>query len=130
MNPRTYCLLALLAAVSANCRPTEPLRVETIQLGRALNPDNSVAGHTTQFRPGDTIYVSVLTPAAGSGTIGVRWSYAGRVVGEPKKDVSYRGAAATEFHIVNSGGFPAGDYSVEVFLNGVSAGTRAFRVEQ
>ena len=115
--------------VAAGCGPTEPLKVETIQLGRGLNPDNSVSGHTTSFKPLDTMYVSVLTPDKGRGKIGVRWTYEGRVVGEPSKDVVYRDAAATEFHIQNSSGFPPGNYSVEVFLDGQSVGKRDYRVE-
>jgi hypothetical protein len=122
--------LLTLAALSAGCGPDEPLQVSTIQTGRSLNPDNSVGGHTTTFKPDDTIYVSVLTTDAGSGTIGARWTYAGRLISEPKQDVSYKAAAATEFHIQNSGGFPPGEYAVEIFLNGVSVGKRAFRVEQ
>jgi hypothetical protein len=74
------------------------------------------------------VYVSVMTAGAGSGTIGVRWTYAGRVVGEPKKQVAYKGVAATEFHLQNAGGFPPGDYTVEAFLDGRVADTRSFRV--
>jgi hypothetical protein len=127
-----YALPVVLAVLVAGfgCGPREPLSVETIQLGRSLNPDNSVASHTTVFKPDDTIYVAVLTPAAGHGTIGVRWTYVGRIVSEPEREVSYRGPAATEFHIQNSGGFPPGDYDVEVFLNGESVGNRPFRVER
>jgi hypothetical protein len=130
MRPARFAAsLALLVCVG--CGPDEPLRIDTIQLGRSLNPDNSVANHTTSFKADDTsIYVSVLTPAAGSGTIRVRWTYAGRVVSEPTKEVSYNGPAATEFHIVDSAGFPAGDYKVEVFLNGAPAGERTFRVDK
>ena len=95
-----------------------------------LNPDNTVTGHTTRFKPTDTIYVSVLTDSAGSGTIGARWTFAGRVVSEPQKEVSYRGAAATEFHLQNSGGFPAGDYNVEILLDGKPIASREFRVEK
>jgi hypothetical protein len=72
----------------------------------------------------------VLTDNAGSGTVSARWTYAGRVVSEPSKEVSYRGAAATEFHIQNSGGFPAGDYRVEIVLDGKPIATREFRVEK
>jgi hypothetical protein len=71
----------------------------------------------------------VLTPEKGRGTIGVRWMYEGRLVGEPSKEVVYRGAAATEFHIQNSSGFPVGNYSVEIFLDGQSVGKRDYRVE-
>lgn len=114
----------------AACRSNDPLRVNTIQLGRGLNPDNTVSGHTTRFKPNDTIYVAVLTDNAGSGTVAARWTFAGRVVSEPQKQVSYRGAAATEFHIQNSSGFPAGDYQVEILLDGKPIGTREFRVDK
>jgi hypothetical protein len=121
----TVAVLAMLVA----CGPSEPLRVETIQLGRSLNPDNSVAEHTTTFRRNDTVYVSILTPAAGKGTVSVRWTYGGQVIDQPQKDVSYRDAASTSFNLVNSGGFPPGNYSVEVFVNGASAGSRNFNVQ-
>ena len=123
-------MLAALLAAAVACRPSDPLKLETIQLGRSINPDGSVGLHTTTFKPTDTIYVSVLTTAAGAGTIGVKWIYASRVVGEPKKNVSYREPRATEFHLANSGGFPPGDYSVEAFIDGVSVGKRAFRVDK
>ena len=124
---RAVVILGL--ALLMGCAPSGPLQVDTIQLGRALNPDKSVAAHATTFKRNDTVYVSVLTTAAGSGTIGVKWSYAGRVVDEPQRQVSYREGAATEFHLVNSNGFPAGQYSVEVFVDGKSVGTRNFNVE-
>ena len=120
----------MLTIAAVGCGPTDPLRVDTIQLGRSLNPDNSVASHTSSFKPLDTMYVSMLTPAKGRGTIGVRWTYAGRLVSDPSKEVSYKGPAATEFHIQNSSGFPPGDYSVEVFLDGQSAGKRDYRVDK
>jgi hypothetical protein len=114
-------LLAFLLGCGSN------LRVSTIQLGRSLNADDTVANHTTTFAPGETVYVSIVTAGAGSATVGVRWTYAGRVVGEPTKEI--KGAGATEFHLQNVGGFPPGEYAVEVFLNGESAGTRTFKVE-
>ena len=120
---------AVMSVVVVACGPTEPLHVQTIQLGRSLNPDNSVAEHATTFRRSDTVYVSVLTPAPGKGTIRVRWTYGGQVIDEPEKEVSYRDSAATSFNLVNSGGFPPGNYAVEVFVDGVSAGTRNFNVQ-
>lgn len=119
----------MFALLAAGCT-REPLTLDTIQLGRSLNPDNSVAGHTTTFKPDDTIYVSVLTTDAGSGTVGVRWTYQGSVIGEPSKQVSFSGPGATAFPLVNSGGFPPGSYTVEAFIDGQPVGTRNFRVEQ
>ena len=120
------CVLA--AAVFAAACSDEPLQLTNIQTGRALNPDRSMASITTLFKPSETIYVSVQTTGSAPGTIGVKWMYAGRVIDEPTKPVDYTGPASTEFHMQNSGGFPEGDYSVEIFINGEKVGTRAFKV--
>ena len=105
-----------------------PLALANIQTGRALNPDRSIASITTLFKPSETIYVSVQTTGTAPGKIGVKWMFQGRVIDEPVKQVDYDGPASTEFQLQNSGGFPVGDYSVEIFINGQSVGTRAFKV--
>ena len=120
-------LLVALATVVVACS-RGPLHVRTIQVGRSLNSDNSVGNITTQFKPTDTIYAAVLTDARGQGTITARWTYVGRSVSEEEKRVAYNGEAATEFHMKNSGGFPAGDYKVEILLDGASVGVRDFKV--
>lgn len=131
MQPSRLLLLIVAAlVVVSGCRSREPLRATTIQLGRSLNPDGTVSSHTTRFKPDETIYASVLTTGSGSATITARWMYAGRVVSEPTQDVSYKGGAATEFHIQNSGGFPPGDYAVEILVDGEPAGRREFRVDK
>jgi hypothetical protein len=119
-----FFLLLGLAACSA-----DKLSVTSIQLGRSLNGDKTVSSFTSRFAPTDSVYVSVLT-TAGSGTIGVRWKYGTRQVGEANKPVSYRDNAATEFRLQNADRFPPGDYTVEVFLNGQSVGVREFAVER
>jgi hypothetical protein len=105
------------------------LQITAIQLGRKLNPDHSVAEFTTVFTPQETIYVSVQTAGGGSGTLGVRWTYGGKVVGEPQKRVADRDFASTEFSLENAGGFPPGEYSAEVFLDGKPVGTKTFKVQ-
>ena len=84
---------------------------------------------TTLFKPSETVYVAVQTDAAGKGAISVKWKFGTQVIDEPSKQVDYDGPASTEFHLQNSGGFPPGDYSVDVFIDGVQVGTRAFKVE-
>ena len=105
------------------------LRVTSIQLGRSLNADNTIAAHTTTFKPDETIYLSVTTSGAGSGTMSVRWTYAGHLVDEPKRPVSSRNIAVTEFHLKSGDGFPPGEYAAEVFLDGKSVGKETFKVE-
>ena len=119
---------ALLLAIG--CGPGGPLNVKTIQTGRSLNSDNSVGLLTQRFRPDQTMYVAVLTDGPGKGSLTAKWTYAGRTVSEDTKQVSYRDSAATEFHIKNSGGFPPGDYAVEVLIDGKSVATRPLKVEK
>jgi hypothetical protein len=122
--------LVISGLLTAACRPSGPLRVTTIQTGRSLNSDRSVGNHTTRFKPDDTMFASVLTDGPGEGTIGVRWRYSGRLVSEETREVSYRDHAATEFHIQNSSGFPPGEYSVEILVDGMSFATRSLRVDK
>lgn len=129
MVTRVLALVALLPLfISVVGCANPPLSLANIQIGRSLNPDRSVASITTLFKPSETIYVSVQTLEAGSGTVGVKWMFGTQVIDEPVKQVSYDGPASTEFHMQNSGGFPAGDYSVEIFLDGQSVGKRTFKV--
>jgi hypothetical protein len=122
--------LLVLSFVAVACRAGGPLQLNTIQTGKSLNSDNSVGTLATRFRPDDTLFVSVLTKGPGAGKIAVKWTYSGRLVSEDSRDVSYRDNAATEFHIKNSGGFPPGDYAVEVLIDGKSVATRPLKVEK
>ena len=121
--------LGIVAIVFASAC-SGPLELANIQVGRALNQDRSISSITTLFKPNETVYVSVQTKAAGKGTVSVKWKYGSRVIDEPSKAVNYSGPASTEFHMQNSGGFPPGDYSVDVFIDGVQVGTRAFKVDK
>lgn len=101
----------------------------TLQLGSKLNGDNTVATHTTRFKPDDHIYAAVLTEATGSSTIAVRWFYNAQMVSDEEKKVSYKGAGATAFEFKSASGFPVGDYKVEILIDGQPASSRDFRVE-
>jgi outer membrane usher protein FimD/PapC len=123
---RNVLLGAILVAAAA-CSDA-PLALANIQTGRSLNGDNSIASISTLFKPNETIYVSVQTTGSAPGTIGVKWKYQGRVIDEPTKQVDPAGPASTSFQLQNSGGFPEGDYSVDILINGEQVGTRNFRV--
>jgi hypothetical protein len=117
-------------ALSLTIACAGPLELANIQVGRSLNQDRSISSITTLFKPSETIYVSVQTKAAGKGTVSVRWKYGTRLIDEPSKQVNYDGPASTEFHMQNSGGFPPGDYSVDVLIDGVQVGSRTFKVDK
>jgi hypothetical protein len=128
MRTIAVAMIVTAALALAGCN-NDPLQVTAIQLGKSLNPDNSVGTFTTSFKSRDTVYVSVLTGASGKGTLSTTWYYGSNKVSEMTKDVSYRGSAATEFRFHNTAGLPLGAYRVEVFLDGKSAGERAFKIE-
>ena len=119
--------LALSIAVAVACSGGPP-QLTNIKIGRSLNQDGSVASITSLFKPTETVYVSVHT-GAGKGVIGVKWKFENRVVAEPTKPVDASGPKSTEFHLQNPIGFPPGDYSVEVSIDGIQVGTRNFKVK-
>lgn len=119
---------ALAATLTVAC--SQPLKVDTIQLGRSLNADNSVASQTSTFKPNETVYVSALNNARGQGTVAVRWYMGSQLLSEREKTVKFSGAGATEFNISSATGFPEGDYSVEVLVDGASVGRRNFNVRK
>ena len=105
-------------------------QVTRIDLGNAVGADKKVSAPTTTFKPTDTIYASVLSDgAAPSIVLAARWTYEdGQLVNESSQTIAPSGAAATEFHIAKSDGWPAGKYKIEVVANGKPAGTREFTI--
>jgi|KBSSwiStaDraftv2_1062776.scaffolds.fasta_scaffold03598_14 hypothetical protein len=149
-SPRAALLPFLALAISAACSkeaaapppavsPYAPpptmaaaVKVVDIDVGRAVDMDKRISDKTDSFKPTDTIYVSVGTEGSSSGTtLAAHWTYQdGQVVKHDEASVAPSGAAHTEFHISKPSGWPAGDYKVEVMLNGASAGTKSFKVSK
>ncbi len=104
------------------------MKVGEITLGRELASDGTIVpeARTNLFWTTDTFYVSVATTgSAPSATLKARWlDSEGTVVSESEKTVNPHGSLATAFQASPPDRWPAGDYKVEVLLNGVPAGTR------
>ena len=123
-----YITLGIVVAVCVACT-SEPLNVAVIQTGKTLNSDHSVGTFASSFRPNDTMYVSLLTTGRGAGTMTVRWSFAGRQIHEVTKNVSYNDQAATDFRFEAADGFPVGDYTIDILVDGKSIEKRRVKVE-
>ncbi len=111
---------------------TTPIRVSDIQVGKSVGTDNKVGNQTTTFGVRDTMYVAVITDgAAKDAKISTKWMYNGtKVVDTSTQTISPTGGTnATEFHIDKKTAWPKGKYTVEVILNGVSAGTKDVEVK-
>src|SRR5690349_7791416 len=96
-------LVIMMALGFTACRP--PLHFSTLQLGSKLNGDNTVATHTTRFKPTDRIFAAVLTYQTGAATIAAQWSYNGQMVSQEEHKVSYKGSGATAFEFKTAGDF-------------------------
>jgi hypothetical protein len=120
----------VLLALGVSCAAGPPIAVTAIQVGRSRNSDKTIGQPTFQFRSSDTILVAVVTDGEGSNAkIRARWTYGGGVVGDSEQTVSQRDHAVTPFELRSAGGFPLGEYTLEIFLNGTSAGTRQVHVK-
>lgn len=110
---------------------TTGVQVADVALGRNLSADKRVANATDTFSARDTIYASVHTTGSGSSTtVAARWTYQdGQVVNERTETISPSGDAYTEFHIAKPSGWPSGNYTLHVLVNGQEAQTKNFRVQ-
>jgi hypothetical protein len=111
---------------------TAALRVSDIQVGKGVGSDRKIGDQTTSFGVRDTMYVSVITDgAAKDAKLTAKWTYNGRqVVNESSQTISPTGGTtATEFHVDKKSAWPKGKYTVEVMLNGASAGTKDLEVK-
>jgi hypothetical protein len=107
-----------------------PVTVVAVDLGRSIGSDKQVTESVETFKPNDTIYASIHTNGASpSAKLGVKWTFQdGQVVDQSEQMIAPDGVAATEFHITKPDGFPAGDYKLEVSLDGSPVQTRDFKV--
>jgi len=142
MNRQTVVLTALLVFVVAlaGCSRSKPetaveqaaatIRVTDIQVGRSAGPDNTLAEVTNRFAPSDTFYVAVRTEGVTpNSTLKARWTYEdGQVVDEYMLTIATTDAASTLLRTEMHDGWPVGEYMVEIFLDGVSAGQMRFVV--
>ena len=120
------------ASVSTPAPSTGPLRVTDIQLGKGVGADRRIVSPTTAFGTRDTIYVSVITDGAASDArLTATWMYNGtQGISEADEMITSQGGTnVSEFHISKDTPWPAGSYTVEVKLDGVSVGKREFRVQ-
>ncbi len=112
--------------------PAGDARLVGIEIGRSLNPDDSMRDATRLFLPTNVPHVSILLAGTGpQANVAVRWTREDGVVLERmSRAVALSGRAAAGFKLEQRDGWPLGKYVVEVLVNGVPAGTKEFEVRQ
>ncbi|HVT33874.1 MAG TPA: hypothetical protein VHE32_14600 [Rhodanobacteraceae bacterium] len=108
-----------------------PVTVTSIDLGTAVGADQKVTSPTTTFGKSDTIYAAVSTSGtASNATLGAKWTYQdGQTVNDSSQTIAPTGPAVTTFHISKPDGWPAGNYKVEISLDGKPVSSKDFAVQ-
>jgi len=73
----------------------------------------------------------VLTEGEGAGIIAARWTYGPerQPVYQEEHKIDAKGPGVNNFRITKPDGFPAGDYQVDILLDGAVVSTREFKVQ-
>ena len=107
--------------------------VSNVNVGKAIGADKKVSAATDTFAKGDTMYASVATSGSGTARLDAKWTYRKgdkvATVHEESMTIAPTGPATNEFHVSKPDGWPAGDYEVEIRIDGKPAGTRKMTVK-
>jgi hypothetical protein len=104
-----------------------------MDLGKAVGVDKQVAAPTDTFGPKDTVYLSVVSDGvAPAQVLRAKWTFGPKAipVNESTESIASLGPKATEFHISKPSGLPPGQYTVELFVNDQTAGSKQFTVKK
>jgi len=120
------------AAAGVAAQAGSGLRLVKMDLGRSVNPDNTMRDATYLFIPADTVWVSVEVEGAGPRTtLQARWQTdAGAVLDQSSQEVTPGDHTAVAFHLARPDGWQLGKYKVDVLANGVAMGSKDFEVRQ
>jgi len=129
---RTLIVTVAVTLMAASCTKPLPgdLSVTEVTTGRSLAPDGTIVEDTktNSFWTTDTFYASVKTQgAANNVAITGRWTGPdGKVVAEVSKTVSPSGDTVTGLEAPPKEGerWAAGDYKLEVLVNGTSTDSK------
>ncbi len=102
----------------------------SVELGSTVDAGNKILASGTSFAPTDTIYASVDTSGSGTATLAAKWTYQdGQTVHEDSKSLNASGPETTAFMISKPSGLPAGNYKVEISLDGNQVASKDFSVK-
>lgn len=104
-------------------------RVETAVMARSLDADSRPAEMTSAFGPTDIFYCSVSVADLEEGSqVMARWFFGNEFLGEYTYTAEGRGSGYIGFNLSPAGAWLAGNYRVEIYLNGELVQDVAFSV--
>lgn len=103
----------------------------SVEIGSSVDANNMIRASGTSFAPKDKIYAAVETMGSGHAALAAKWTYQdGQTVHEDSKMLDTMGPQTTAFMISKPGGFPVGDYKVEISLDGKPVASKDFSVKK
>lgn len=122
------------AAVAVVVPPLPELgefRIAQLLLGTSLDADGLVRTDVQAFAPTDTIHASVLSVGAHPGLrLAATWiGPDGTTIARTEQPIAPEGPIATTFHIANPDGWPPGEYTLRLALDGHPIPGRTFEVK-
>jgi hypothetical protein len=117
--PAVQPMTPALPVPAASSASVAKVSFDSVELGTTVDAGNKIVAAGTSFAPKDTIYASVET--TGTGTVAASWSY-------QDGQIHATGAATTAFMISKPSGLPAGNYKVQISLDGSPVASKAFVV--
>ena len=120
--------------VPATLAPTPvPFKVTSVEMGRSIGDDKRIKDAALTFGRHDTIYVAISSEGVSpKTTLKAKWTFGakGTPVNEETRDIAPTGPAVTEFHITKPSGWPVGNYTLEVSVDGTPVATKEFAVHK
>ena len=102
----------------------------SVEIGSSVDANNKIRASGTSFAPKDEIYASVETMGNGHATLAAKWTYQdGQTVHEDSKALNASGLETTVFMISKPSGFPAGNYKVDISLDGRPVASKDFSIK-
>jgi hypothetical protein len=114
-------------------RAVGDLRIASLEIGRSVNPDQTMHDATVLFIPTDDVWASVVVEGnAPQATLLGRWmTDGGEVLDQSSQEIKPTSRTVTSFRIAaRPGGWPLGRYRFELLLNGVGVGRQDFEIRQ
>jgi hypothetical protein len=107
------------------------VRVTEVQVGKAVGADKRVQAPVESFSTKDVIFASVVTEGtAPAAELTARWTFQdGQVVNETKRSIAPTAKEVTEFSIQKPDGWPVGQYTVAILLDGKPVESKTFKVQ-
>ena len=121
----------LVETVSFDVKASGPPEIGEVVMAKNLDADNKPVDPTTTYAPTDVFYVSVQVKNLVAGTV-VQVQY--KLDGEPYEDTSLTadefGSGYYGFELTPADSHLTGDYTAEIYLDGVLVETVSFTVEE